>query len=894
MSEVTLATVLTDSFATVDSITANGTAVTGSTFAMADGSNPVDVKVLAEDGTGTTTYSVTFTRAEAMAVTVAAGATITTVNQSSYSVTGTCNVTDVSVVVTLTGGSASASSATATCTDSAWTATADASGLPDGTVTVTAVGTSPGETSTAVGSATKDTAGPVVSVPASITVDAASAAGTPASNASIAAFLAAATAADIVDGNVSVTNDAPSVFPIGATTVTFSAADSLGNIGTATAVVTVEDQSPPVITAPEATTITATDADGTARTATDVAAWLDSVTGLDNVDGALTNAEIGNDAPEVFPLGATTVKFFMQDSSQLEGSATAVLTIADLTAPVVTAPASILVAATNASGTSASSALAGEWKLASEAGALAVGPNAGDLSWWSISADDVTSRACLFDDVYRFGSDGAFNNMMGSKTWLETWQDGVDAEGCGAPVAAHDGSSDATYIYDSAASTIAVSGLGAHIGLPKVHNNGELVASADAVSSITYSITAMTTDTMTLQVQYSGDAVWQFKLVKVVTSAVAGDWKLSSEAGSLAVGPNAGDLSWWSISADDVTTRACLFDDVYRMTSDGTFSNLMGSSTWIEGWQGGADACGSPVTPHDGSVASTFAYDASASTLTVTGLGAHIGLPKVHNTGEIGSPADAVSAITYSITEMASDGQSMTLQVNYSGDAVWQFKLAKVQGSKTISDFLAGATATDNVDGSVAVTNDGLSVFPLGETTVIFSAADTAGNIGTDSATVTVTDQTAPVLKVPADGTVPATDANGTAATDPAIVAWVESAVATDNVDSSVTITNDAPAVLPLGATVVTFTVTDAAGNTSTATATATIADTTAPVITAPAILVVLGESDGVAADTQEIVDMIAAVTATDNVDGAIANDHKRCSYRCVPIWGNNSDLYRD
>ena len=108
MSEVTLATVLTDSFATVDSITANGTAITGSTFALADGSNPVDVKVLAEDPLLTTTYSVTFVRAEALTVAVAPGVTITTVNQDLYSVSGSCNASDVTVVVTLTGGSAAA------------------------------------------------------------------------------------------------------------------------------------------------------------------------------------------------------------------------------------------------------------------------------------------------------------------------------------------------------------------------------------------------------------------------------------------------------------------------------------------------------------------------------------------------------------------------------------------------------------------------------------------------------------------------------------------------------------------------------------------------------------------------------------------------------------------
>ena len=870
-ASVSMVPVLTDSFASVSEYTANETAVSDNTFSIAEGTNAVSITVLAEDATGTTTYTVAITKAEAMAITVTApSATITTANQATYSVSGTCNTSDVSVVVTLTGGSASASSAAATCTDSAWTATADASALPDGTVTVTAVGTSPGETSTVTASATKDTAGPTVSAPADITVDAISAGVTPASNADIAAFLAAATATDAVDGAVSVTNNAPSEFPIGATVVVFTAVDSLGNTGSASATVTVEDQSPPVITAPEATTITATDANGTAKTATGVAAWLATATSTDNVDGTITEG-IGNDAPDVFPIGATTVTFSIADSSNLTATATAVLTIADLTAPVVTPPASIVVAATNASGTASSiSALSGDWKLAPAAGALAVGPNASEVgNWWSNDDASVTVRACLFDDVVKFGGDGTFHNVMGAETWVEGWQGGGDA--CAAPVAPHDGSASATYVYDADAATITVNGVGAHIGLPKVHNNGELAASADAVSSITYSISEMTASAMTLQVNYSGDAIWQFKLVKVEPAALEGNWKLSPMAGALAVGPNASEVgNWWSNDDASVTVRACLFDDVVKFGGDGTFHNVMGAETWVEGWQGGGDACAAPVAPHDGSASATYVYDADAATITVNGVGAHIGLPKVHNNGELAASADAVSSITYSISEMTAS--AMTLQVNYSGDAIWQFKLSKAPSATAeISAFLAGATATDNVDGALSVSNDGLPVFPLGETTVTFSATDAAGNIGTETATVTVTDQTAPVLTAPADETVPATDGNGTAATDAAIVAWVESATATDNVDSSLTITNDAPAILPMGATLVTFTVTDAAGNTSTATATATIADITAPVINAPATLVVLGESDGVAADTQEIVDMIAAVTATDNVDGAIA-----------------------
>ena len=43
----------------------------------------------------------------------------------------------------------------------------------------------------------------------------------------------------------------------------------------------------------------------------------------------------------------------------------------------------------------------------------------------------------------------------------------------------------------------------------------------------------------------------------------AGDWVLDPVAGALAVGPTADNLGWWSNSAADVDTRACLFDDIW-------------------------------------------------------------------------------------------------------------------------------------------------------------------------------------------------------------------------------------------------------------------------------------------------------------------------------------------
>jgi hypothetical protein len=326
--------------------------------------------------------------------------------------------------------------------------------------------------------------------------------------------------------------------------------------------------------------------------------------------------------------------------------------------------------------TAAFGQIEGTWKLAAEAGALAVGPSLGNLSWFQSTAADVDTRACLFDDEYVFNADGTFQNILGAETWLEGWQGA--AESCGAPVAPHDGSGSFTWTEN--AGTVTVNGTGAYLGLAKVHNGGELASPGDAVASITYNYTLSGDgNRMTLDINFGG-GVWQFILDKEtgappVETSVEGAWRLKPDAGALAVGPSASDLSWFQSTVEDVETRSCLFDDFYVFNEDGTFENVLQSETWLEVWQGVDDGCGTPVAPHDGTGAYTWTYDDVSNKVTVIGEGGYLGLSKVHNNGELANPSEVVGAITYDIS-FSVDGETMTAQVDFGG-GVWQFVLVK-------------------------------------------------------------------------------------------------------------------------------------------------------------------------------------------------------------------------
>ena len=145
--------------------------------------------------------------------------------------------------------------------------------------------------------------------------------------------------------------------------------------------------------------------------------------------------------------------------------------------------------------------------------------------------------------------------------------------------------------------------------------------------------------------------------------------------------------------------------------------------------------------------------------------------------------------------------------------------VAAVDGSGTaksdpaIDAFLRGASATDAEDGQIGVSNDAPETFPLATTTVTFTATDAAGNSATATSSVTVSDQSAPDLTVPEDTSFVAVSGAGISSSDDDVAAYLAQTTASDNVDVSVTVTNNAPDTFAIGETTVVFTASDLAGN---------------------------------------------------------------------------------
>jgi len=174
-------------------------------------------------------------------------------------------------------------------------------------------------------------------------------------------------------------------------------------------------------------------------------------------------------------------------------------------------------------------------------------------------------------------------------------------------------------------------------------------------------------------------------------------------------------------------------------------------------------------------------------------------------------------------------------------------------------------TVTDNCTGPVIAQTAGPvsgSAFPLGVTTVTYTATDGSGNTSTCSFTVTVSDVTAPVIvDCPADINLSA----GASCTS--IATWSAPTV-TDNCSGASIAQTAGPvsgSAFPLGITTVTYIAIDGSGNSSTCSFTVTVSDMTAPVIS----------SGSIASCYTSVLDAeaaaLAATSATDNCSGNVS-----------------------
>ncbi len=220
-------------------------------------------------------------------------------------------------------GSASASD----LVDGVVTATPDQTGpFAPGTYTITWSATDAhSNTGTATQTVTvTDHTAPVITAPANVSIEA------NAVNSSVA--IGTATASDLVDGVVSVSNNAPATFPLGTTVVNWTATDANGNVSTGTQNVTITDTTAPVLTVPAAVNVEANAVNSTVSIGTATATDIFAVT-------------VTSNAPATYPLGTTVVTWTATDANGNVTTGTQSVTVVDTTAPVLTAPAAVNVEA---------------------------------------------------------------------------------------------------------------------------------------------------------------------------------------------------------------------------------------------------------------------------------------------------------------------------------------------------------------------------------------------------------------------------------------------------------------------------------------------------------------------------------------------------------------------
>jgi len=626
---------------------------------------------------------------------------------------------------------------------------------------------------------------------------------------------------DVV-GVISITNDAPEVFPLGETLVTWTATDVASNSVSAIQKIIVVDTKPPTILVPEDIIVEATSFDKN-----DI--YLGEAAVIDN--GKIIS--ITNDAPQFFSIGNTTVTWTAADSSGNVASGKQLVSVVDKTIPIISSPPDIIFEATS------------------------LNENIIDLGSPIVTDIQNVIISNNAPQVFPFGETIV--------TWLVQ-----DPSGNSATV------TQSVSVIDTTPPTLIIP---EDITIEAISVDSNIVALGNAtakdvtgISTITNNSpsafpfgTTVVTWTATDKIGNSVSAEQKVTLVDTTPPQIKAPKDILLEA----TDPDSNivdlDLPW---AYDTIGVES------YTNDAPASFPIGMTTVTWTAVDTSGNIASDTQIvtirdmTPPTIVPPSNIVVEDTSS----SGMSIKIGDAKVSDKIGIDSVTNDApdlfslgnTTITWKATDtfgnIASAEQTISV-IDTSSPSIHAPSDITIEAIDATSNvFEIGVADADDTVGVISINNDAPKVFPLGDTLVTWTATDAAGNLATATQKISVIDTTPPSINVPETVQIEATSKSEN-------TVELGEATASDfiGIDS---ITNDAPKVFPIGETVVTWTATDLVGLSSKDTQIVKVIDTTPPKISVPKIITIEATSED-----QNVVEL-AGIYADDLVGVAsIKND---------------------
>ena len=592
--------------------------------------------------------------------------------------------------------------------------------------------------------------------------------------------------AEDATGILSITNDSPDLFPLGTTIVTWNVTDNYGNYNTYEQTINVIDTTAPTITASADVVIEATSVDE------NVVNLISPV-----VDDLVSIESISNDAPQFFPIGMTTVTWTATDTSGNSASDTQTVTVSDTTPPSIIAPVDIVVEATSSSGMPVA---IGQPQVSDEIGIDSISNNSPQL--FNLGNTTVVWSA----------TDLHGNTAMANQT--------ISVVDTTAPsIIAPDDIVSEAQNPDSNIVSIGLAQADDAVGVASLENNAPPVF-ALGDTSVVWTAT-----------DESGNIATAIQTISIIDSTapsiIAPDDVTVEATGleTLAILGNASATD--SIGIDSVTNDA---PERYPLGE-----TLV---TWTATDLGGLTSTDTQIvrvidtTPPTIRTPKTITVEAASMNDNIVDYGTISADDLVEVTSVI-NDAPAVfpfglTTITWTVSDAAGNTATAEQQVSVIDTTAPiinppQDIVIEATAADTIIELIS-AEATDEVS-VISITNNAPTTFQLGNTTVIWFAEDSSGNISNATQIISVIDTLPPNIIQPDELVVEATSSNTAIS--------LENPIATDSV-SQVTITNDSPAEFGLGDTFVTWIATDEAGNSASVSQKITVVDTTAPELSLP------------------------------------------------------------